>query len=103
MTPGLPHYNDYVILSGSTIRQIPDNQEVWLEKDSDASLIIELVQIPCDLADRDAFAQYNPLPPINQQCPYYRVDSIGNNFPTTMPQGIQLYTLINGLNPFLPE
>jgi len=40
----------------STIRQIPDNQEVWLEKDSDASLIIELVETPTDATDRTAFA-----------------------------------------------
>lgn len=48
------------ILLHSTIRQIPDHQEVWLEKDSDMSLIIELLETPTDPKDLAAFSVYPP-------------------------------------------
>lgn len=55
-------YKDNIVnirdLLHSTIRQIPDNQEVWLERNSDASIIIELVQTPESFTDQTAFAKY---------------------------------------------
>lgn len=35
-------------ISSSELRQIPDNQEVFLDRNSDASLVIEILEPPVD-------------------------------------------------------
>lgn len=42
----------------SQMRQVPDNQEVWVHSEDDTSLVVELVSIPEDEGDRAGFAQY---------------------------------------------
>lgn len=43
----------------STLRQVPDNQEVWVEREAEASIIVELVQTPPGPTD----AAYGPPRP----------------------------------------
>jgi hypothetical protein len=49
----------------STLRQVPDNQEVWADNDSDSSLIIELLQIPESSSVLPAIYHYNELAEFN--------------------------------------
>jgi hypothetical protein len=46
-------------LSYSDVRQVPDNQEVFLYPDSDASIIVEILQ-KVEPASLDDAIKYNP-------------------------------------------
>jgi len=43
-------------LDASTVRQVPDNQEVWTDETSDISLIVEVLELKEDVRDEDAVA-----------------------------------------------
>ena len=42
----------------STFRQVPDNQEVFVSPDSDANLIIELLETPSDAVEAEFGIRY---------------------------------------------
>ena len=49
-------------LGRSTFRQIPDNQEVFVQEDGNASLIVEIVQVPDNVAEYNESVKYTVVP-----------------------------------------
>ena len=47
----------------SALREVPDNQEVWVDAESDASLIVELVELAEARRPRLALPRVQPLRP----------------------------------------
>lgn len=43
-----PYNTAQILLHTSEIRQVPDNQEVFVDQDSEASLILELLELERD-------------------------------------------------------
>lgn len=48
-------------IDASLFRQIPDNQEVYIEKDSDSSFIIEILETPEDKVALSQGVRYNSI------------------------------------------
>lgn len=56
-------------LGRSKFRQIPDNQEVFVQEDGNASLIVEVVQVPHDAADYEDNVKYTIFSPRHKPSP----------------------------------
>jgi hypothetical protein len=52
------YYEVYVNQLSSELRQIPDNQEVFVDSISDTSIIIEIVEPPADENERSNHVEY---------------------------------------------